>query len=299
MPKGTIDIRRRIKSVISTKKVTKAMELVSAAKMRKAIAAVLATRPYAKYAWEMVVNVSSKTEKKLHPLLVERPVKKVGVILISSNRGLCGGFNNAVAQRAVEAIKQENNAEAEIISFGKKGRDIIMRQGKKIIADFTKQDITHSAQDVAGVSRLIIDEYNKGSFDKVYLVYTDFISTIKQAVRAKQILPFTGEIDFELGSTSPADKVLTENKLNYVYTFEPDVEMVLDFLLPRLLEVQIFQAVLESEASEHSVRMMTMRNASDAATDMIFDLSLTYNQARQSSITQEIAEISAGSAALE
>ncbi len=298
MAKGTLAIRRQIKSIRNTKKVTKAMEMVSASKMRKAIAAVSATRPYASGAWDLLRHLSSHTDKKLHPLLQERPIKRVGIVVVSTNRGLCGGFNNTLAQQVIKLIekeKEESGAQVELITVGKRSRDILARYGYTIAADFLKKDITLSAWDILPLIHLIVEKYEKQEYDRVHLVYTDFISSVKQKAIVKQLLPFCL---FENTNNQKEGAGIIKDAFAK-FLFEPGENEVLDYVIPRLLESQVFQAILESEASEHSSRMMAMHNATEAASDFLSDLQLAYNQIRQAGITQEIAEISSGRAAME
>lgn len=315
MAKGIRELRRRIKSIQNTKKITKAMEMVSAAKMRKAVESVLATRDYANLAWSTIMQLSERTDSKHHPLLRKREkIEKVAVVLVSSNRGLCGAFNMQVVQKAIDSIKLHESKvkETEVITFGTKGRDIAKNLGYNIVADFPKEDITKKATDVSPIAKMIIDKFAVGEYDKVFVTFTDFETSMKQVPRVKQLLPIETQPDDYLGvvgkskgvgSTKDfikekADKYLVKGSFTYEYVFEPNPAEVLKLMLPRLIEMQIYQAVLESEASEHSSRMMAMKNATDAAGEMIDDLTLTYNRARQASITQEIAEISSGAAAL-
>jgi F-type H+-transporting ATPase subunit gamma len=295
------EIRRRIKSIGNTKKITKAMEMVAASKMRKAINNVLAARSYANLAWQLVLNLAKRTESKFHPLLERRPIQKIGIVLVSSNRGLCGGFNGQIAMKVIKEIKkyEGQNVTIEVITLGKRGRDIIRRYNLAIIADFIKQDLTTSVKEVSAISHLIIDDFINKRCDKVFIAFTDFISSIFQKPRFQQLLPLEAEVDESLGVIGKQTKIEKPTNEFYEYLFEPDPDVVLSSLLPRLIEMQIYQAVLESDASEHSARMMAMRNAAEAANDMITDLTLIFNQARQAGITKEIAEISSGKAALE
>ena len=315
MSLGTRDLKRRIKSVHSTKKITKAMEMVAASKMRKAVANVLATRDYSNLAWATVLNLAEKTDPKHNILLQKREVKNVALIVISSNRGLCGGFNNNVVQKAVDSVKKHEAGveKTDVITLGTKGRDVLISDGYKVEADFIKQDVILSVSEISSLVHMVLKAYESGQYDKVMVAYTDFVSTIKQIPRVKQLLPIDSEADEYLGIVGRAegikttkefiqekkDKYLKRGSFSFEYIFEPTPEIVLKKMIPRLLEVQVYQAVLESDASEHSARMMSMRNASDAASDMIDNLTLVYNQARQAAITQEIAEISSGKAALE
>jgi F-type H+-transporting ATPase subunit gamma len=238
----------------------------------------------------------------------------VGVILVSSNRGLCGGFNLQVVNKAVSSIKKHEISvkQTEIITLGKIGREIIRGMGYDVVADFQKQDITLKVSDISAVSGLIIKDFIAQKYDRVFVAFTDFVSTLKQVSRVKQLLPINPEPDDYLGVVGQstgiattkefiqekADKYLVKGESKYEFTFEPSAAQVLDEMLPRLIEMQIYQAVLESEASEHSARMVAMKNACEAAGEMIDSLTLSFNQARQAGITQEITEISSGAAAL-
>jgi len=316
------DIKNRIKSIGNTKKITKAMEMVAASKMRKAIEAVLRTRTYANLSWLTVLNLSQSANgnnEALHQLLTPRKeIKKVGIILITSNRGLCGGFNAAIINKVHESIKkyhkigEEALVEAEFVLIGKKGA-AIHRHGQTIVADFPKLDLASEVNEIVPVANLIIGEYLSGKYDKVMVAYTDFVSSSKQIPRVKQLLPIQiGQADEYLGIVGQdsrlgldkefiedkEEKYLRSGKFNYEYTFEPSPEEVLNEMLPRLIEIQLYQALLESNASEHSARMAAMHQATEAAGDMVSELTLSFNKARQASITSEIAEISAGANAL-
>ncbi len=301
------------------------MEMVAAAKMRKAVEAVLRTRPYANLSWATVLNLSRAASsgngngQEPHPLLKTRnEIKKVGIILITSNRGLCGGFNTAVINKVHESIKKYQMLgekvviEAEFVLMGKKGAGI-HHHGHKIIADFPKLDLASEIAEIVPVAQLLVSEFLAGVYDKVMVAYTDFVSPARQEPRVKQLLPV--EIDVEekylgvIGEDTrlgldrefidkKQDKYLKSDDYTYEYTFEPSPNEVLDEMIPRLIEVQLYQALLESNASEHSARMNAMHQATDAAEDMVSELNLYYNKARQAAITREIAEISAGANAL-
>jgi F-type H+-transporting ATPase subunit gamma len=299
---NTRDIRRRIKSISNTKKITKAMEMVASSKMRRAVNGVLVSRPYSDLAWQLILNVAGKAKVSHHRLLARRKeIKSIGIVLITSNRGLCGSFNQQVVKSAVEIIKKEKSSRSdlkvEIIAVGKKGARSMFRQGYNVVAEFEKPDVIHSILDVKPMAKMIMADFLNKKYDKVYLVYTDYISALKQVPSVKQILPIETTPDLFLGTVSEHAK---QTKLiSYEYKFEPPAKEILSELLPRLLSVQVYQAYLESNASEHSARMLAMRNASDAAGDMIDELTLIFNQARQAAITREIAEIAGGKAALE
>jgi F-type H+-transporting ATPase subunit gamma len=302
MPVATREIKRKIKSIQNTRKITRAMEMVAAVKMRKAVEAVLATRAYANSAWNIIKDLSTKTDPRHHPLLQKRKeVKRAGVILITSNRGLCGGFNREIIERVADYIKwhksQQVELEEEVILMGKRGRDVMFKHGHKIVAEFAKLDMVTRITEVTPMARIAISDFISGKYDKVVIAYTDFQSAVKQKPRIKKILPIEREDD-ELGFIGE-EKPVIEKLEDYEYLFEPTPDLVLEQMLYRLIELQIYQALLESNASEHSARMMAMRNASESASDMIDDLIFTFNQARQQSITAELADISAGRAAVE
>ena len=328
---STKEIQRRIKSIGSTKKITKAMEMVAAVKMRKTIEAVLKTRPYANLSWLTVLNIAESIQagKNLHPLLEKRKtIKKEAIILITSNRGLCGSFNSSIVQKAVNSIKkhgteekkltenitQEIKKEVDFIIIGKKGISVKSRYNFNIAAEFEKQDMIYEAKEVLPLAQMVIADFLSGKYDKVLVAYTDFINPGKQVPRVKQLLPIDlAARDHHLGIVgndprvgldvdfvkNKEEKYLHDQKKNsYIFTYEPGPEEVLSELLPRLIEVQLFQALLESNASEHSARMTAMHQATEAAGDLVAELSLYYNKARQASITREISEIVAGVNAL-
>lgn len=300
MAVSTKILRRRIKSITNTKKITKAMEMVAASKMRKAQQATLRTRDYANRAWSLISDLAGKTDQKLHPFLVKKDkVKKVCVVFIASDRGLCGGFNAQIIRKAAEFSKSlaDKGIEMEFITVGKKSRDFTARHKIKLVADFTNLSSVTRLAEIRAISKIITDDFSARKYDEVYLAYTDFISTISQRPRILKLLPFTRERDVDLGKVTKEKTEQADAEQEFL--FEPSPDQVLEYMLPKMVEMQIFQAVLESNASEHSARMVAMKNASDSAEDMIFDLTLTYNQVRQSAITKEIMEIVSGKAALE
>lgn len=304
MPANTRDIKRRIRSVTSTKQITKAMELVAASKMRKAIKAVLATRPYSNLAWETVLNLASRTDRSQYVLLQERPVKSEAIVLISSNRGLCGGFNQQIIRLVSDYVTKRKLEQPEValnlIVLGKRGREAVFKLGYQILAEFEKMDVVTDLSEITPLSYLIINDFSSGKYDRVMMAFTDFVSALKQIPRLRQVLPIGQKIE-ELGVVKDAGQSAPQPKFEAdfsEYLFEPSPEEVLRVILPRLVEVQIYQAVLESNASEHSARMMAMRNATENADEFINDLTLSFNQARQASITRDLAEISASRAVL-
>ena len=289
---GTKEIKRRVRSVNSTKKITRAMQMVSAVKMRKAQSAVLSSRAYSNLAWQIVTDLADRVDPKYHALLgqPEKSNKKVGIILITTNRGLVGAFNaNLIA--AVHQFIRDNNLQAdvlaELIAVGRKGKEAMVRVGRTVVAEFPKIDRNIRIEEIFPLSKMAVEEYLKGKYSRIIVAYTHFISTIKQQPVIKQILP--------LKQDGAAEHLPDHLKnFSYEYLFEPDPNAVLDYLLPRIIDAQIYQAVLENDAAEHSARMVMMKNATDAATELIQDLTLTFNQLRQANITKELAEIIAG-----
>ncbi len=315
---STKDIQRRIKSVNSTKKITRAMEMVAAAKMRKAIEGVLKTRTYANLSWETVLHLSASLNVE-HPLLFKgkkESKKRVAMILITSNRGLCGGYNSNIINKAHESIKSheaKEGIETDFIVIGKKGSAVHKYFNYNVAAEFPKGDIVSEVKEVYSVSKLVVDDFLSGKYDKIMVAYTDYVNASKQIPKVKQLLPVDIEAeDNDLGvvgadtrvgidkefTKEKEEKHLKNEKYNIEYTFEPSPKEVLDEMIPRLIEVQLFQALLEANASEHSSRMTAMHQANEAAGDLVADLTLYYNKARQASITNEIAEIAAGAEAL-
>lgn len=305
MPVAARDINRRIRSIANTKKITKAMEMVSASKMRKAVNAVLATREYSNSAWDLVKDLSAKTDPSHHALLQRRDdIKRIGVVMFTSNRGLCAGFNREIIEQVAKYLKkyqsEGNKVDTDIFLMGKKGREINYRYKYNVVADFEKSDVAENVLDITPLAKMVIADYISGKYDKVVVAYTDYESAVSQKPRIRRLLPIEREDD-ELGyvSDDKPSKEAKEEMKEFEYIFEPSPDAVLEQMLSRLIELQIYQALLESNASEHSARMLAMRNASDAAGDMIEDLTLYFNQARQQAITSELADISAGRAAVE
>ncbi len=318
MAVNTKIIKRRMKSTRNMRKITKAMEMVSAAKMRRAVEATLNTRTYSKMAWDLLVNLS-KAERVNLPLLEVRPVQKLLIILITSNRGLCGSFNSNIIRKTIAQMKNPRNIgrqrlegkiieapgeiAVDVIGIGKKGAEFAKKMGYNLIGAYTDFSDTPSIDDVSPISRTIISAYEQKQYDKVVVAYTDYKSAITQTAKLRQVLPIS-EHDLEKMISELGDDARIHEKSQLKsdsmdeYLFEPTKTAVLKIIIPRLAETQIYQALLESMASEQSARMMAMRNASDAARDMLRDLNMNFNKARQAGITQEIAEISGGAAAL-
>jgi F-type H+-transporting ATPase subunit gamma len=278
-------IRRRIKGIQSTSKITRAMEMIATLKMRRAQERGLAGRPYSEKISQVIADLAALPgeARALHPLLQRRPVTKIAVVHITPDRGLCGGLNANINRRTASLIL-EQSLPVTIIAVGRKGLDFMRRYGRDIHAEFTRLGDRPSLLDTLPISRIIIDDYTAGAIDLVYLVYAQFVSTMVQRPVMRQILP-----------VEPAEIPTAEN-VDYIY--EPGPAAVLGELLPRFVEMQVYHAILESIASEQSARMVAMRNATDNANELIEELTLMYNKARQESITKELLDITGGAAAL-
>ncbi len=298
---STKEIKSRIKSVKNTKKITKAMELVAASKMKRAVSSTLASRLYAEYSWEILTSIANSSEEISHPLFVQREVKNILLVLITSNRGLCGAYNAQVIKKSLALFSKDiDGANIDIITIGRKGDTAMRRIGRNVIASFTELPDSIRLTDIMPVSSMIMDEYTKGNYDKVLVAYTDFVSALTQKPNIKQILPISKDQIKELIDTVGHNSEIEVKPLSahIEYTFEGDQSLLLQSLAEKLSRMQIYQMLLESNASEQSSRMVAMKNASDAAGEMIDDLTLVFNKARQASITQEISEISAGMASV-
>ncbi len=288
-------IKNRIKSVGNVKNITSAMELVAAAKIKKAVSNLMASRTYAKHALELLVNLSKERNLE-HPLLSDVKNKKELLIIIASNRGLCGSYNINVLKTALQYIKKNKEKEIDLITIGKKAEAISRKTKGKVIASFVKfPDDLHS-DDILPLSKMVIDEFTNKNYSKVSIAFTNFISSLKYEAKISSLLPITKENLAEILSENEEEQKTKKPKA--IMLFEPGEQAVLNLVLPRLTEIRIYQAILEANASEHNSRMIAMKNATDSAKTMIEELTLYYNQARQAGITQEIAEISSGTEAL-
>ena len=278
-------IRRRIRGVQSTAKITRAMEMIATLKMRRAQERGLAGRPYADKILQVISDLAALPQEEgvLHPLLQRREVNKIAIVHITPDRGLCGGLNANINRKTAGFIV-EQKVPVSIIAVGRKGWDFMRRHGQEIYAEFSQIGDWPSLLDTLPISHIIIDEYQKGTVDLVYLAYTQFVSTMTQKAVLQPLLPVEPEA------------VLTGGNVEYIY--EPGPSAVLGELLPRFVEMQVYHAILEAIASEQSARMVAMRNATDNATELVQDLTLAYNKARQEAITKEILDIAGGAAAL-
>ncbi|MBL4743316.1 MAG: F0F1 ATP synthase subunit gamma [Cycloclasticus sp.] len=282
------EIKTKIASVQSTQKITRAMEMVAASKMRKTQERVLAARPYAKKMSQVIRHLAQASSEYKHAYLQERDVKRIGVILISSDRGLCGGLNSNLFRKFVAQLKEWDSEGTEVVmaSIGLKGEGFLGRLGGEVLGSVTHLGETPSIEDLIGVVKTMLAAYDEGHIDRFYIAHNDYVNTMTQSPQVVQLLPVhTEELEEELTH-------------HWDYIYEPDAKDVLDQLLIRYIESLVYQGVLENNACEQAARMVAMKSASDNAGTLIDELQLVYNKARQASITQELSEIVAGAAAV-
>ena len=285
---GGREIKTKIKSVQNTRKVTRALEMVSASKIRKAQDRMKSSRPYARAMKQVIGHLAQANSEYQHPYLVQRSdVKRVGYIIVSSDRGLAGGLNNNLFRKLLVEIRrwQEQGVGVDVVTIGQKASVFFRRIKVEMLASVTHLgDVPHVEQ-LIGVIKVMLDAYSAGNVDKVFLVYNDFVNTMTQRAAFDQLLPLAA-----------SDQAIASHDWDYIY--EPDASAVLEHVLTRYVESLVYQAVLENVASEHAARMVAMKAASDNATKLIGTLQLIYNKARQAAITQEISEIVGGAAAV-
>lgn len=285
---GSKEIRTKIKSVENTRKITRAMEMVAAAKMRKAQDRMRAARPYAEKIRNVAAHLSRANPEYKHPFLVKREsTKNVGLIVVTSDKGLCGGLNTNVLRLAITRMKawEGEGKGIAVCAIGNKGLGFMNRVGAKVKSNLTGLGDTPHIEKLIGAIKVMLDAYVAGEIDAIYLSYNHFINTMKQEPRVEQLLPLSGE---QMGTA--------EGSWDYIY--EPDAKQIVDELLVRYIESLVYQAVVENMASEQSARMVAMKAASDNAKSVIGELKLVYNKARQAAITKEISEIVGGAAAV-
>jgi F-type H+-transporting ATPase subunit gamma len=286
-------MRLRIRSVKNISQVTRALEAVSASKVRKAVAAVTATRAYATKAWQVLTHIAEQPGRTvLHPLLARRPeVNHVLAVVISGDRGLAGAYNTNII-RFVTQHFDHFELPVRYVAVGRKGRDLLLRRHKQVIAEFTNLPAAPSFADVSAIGRVAVEEFLKGEVDEVYLVYTDFINMVRQEPQIKKLLPL------EIGEAAERVQDFAHQRLTAAYIYEPAEEELLDEIIPRFTALQVYQAILESLASEHAARMVAMSNATENAIELVSYLQLQYNKARQQTITSDLLDIAGGAEAL-
>jgi F-type H+-transporting ATPase subunit gamma len=290
---STREMRMRINSVKNISQVTRALEAVSASKVRKAMAAVLATRAYASKAWQVLVHITGQPGREsLHPLLTRRShLRNILVVVISSDRGLAGAYNTNVI-RFVSQHFGSSEIPVQYIAVGRKGRDMLVRRRKKVIAEFSNLPAAPSYADVSAIGRMVVEDFLKGQSDEVYLIYTDFINMARQETMVKKLLPL------EVRDADGRVEAYEHARLTAAYIYEPTESEILDEIIPRFTALQVYQAILESLASEHAARMVAMSNATDNALELVSGLQLQYNKARQQTITNDLLDIAGGAEAL-
>lgn len=292
---NTREVRLRIRSIQNIAQVTRALQAVSASKVRKAMQAVMNTRPYATKAWQVLTHIAGQPGRDaLHPLLTNRPeVKSVLVVMITGDRGLAGAYNTNVVRFVLHRF---NNYPVPVryITVGRKGRDLMIRRRKDVMAEFSNLPAAPSFADISAIGRLAVEEFLDGHSDEVYLVYTNFINMGRQSTTIKKLLPLQisaeGERVMALGQAG--------RPTTAAYIYEPGQAEILDEIVPRFTALQVYQAILESLASEHAAHMIAMKNATEAAKDLAGALQLQYNKTRQQAITNEMLDIAGGAEAL-
>ncbi len=285
---GGREIKTKIKSVQNTRKVTRALEMVSASKIRKAQERMKASRPYARAMRQVIGHLAQANSEFRHPYLVERSeIKRVGYIIVSSDRGLAGGLNNNLFRRLLGEIRKhhEAGAQVDVVTIGQKASVFFRRIKVDMVASVSHLGDSPHVEQLIGVIKTMLDAYSSGKVDKVFLCYNSFVNTMTQRAAFDQLLPLP-----------PSDGAVAQHEWDYIY--EPDAETVLEHVLTRYIESLVYQAVMENIASEHAARMVAMKAASDNANKLIDTLNLVYNKARQAAITQEISEIVGGAAAV-
>lgn len=280
MAKGMRDIKREIKSKSNTKQITKAMEMVAASKLRRAQEAATASRPYAEKLKEVVASIAAGTKDVKHPMLETRPIKRTGYLVITSDRGLAGGYNANILRKVTQTIREKHKSNDEYVLFviGRKGRDYFRRRNMPIVEEVIGLPDAPTFADIRVVANTAVNKFAEGAYDELYIFYNKFVNAITQIPTETRLLPLD-EVSSDTVST---------------YEYEPSPEIVLSVLLPKYAETLIYSAVLDGKASEFGARMTAMGSATKNATKMINQLTLTYNRARQAAITQEISEIVAG-----
>ena len=285
---GAREIRTKIKSVANTRKVTRALEMVSASKIRKAQELMRASRPYARMMRQVIGHVARANVEYKHPFLVSRDeVRRVGYVVVSTDRGLCGGLNSNLFRKLLVEIRgwQEKGVEVDLVCIGQKATQFFRRLKVNMVGSVTQLGEKPQVAQLIGVIKVMLDAYTDGRIDRVNIAYNDFVNTMTQRVMVESLLPLP-----------PSDEPVSAHGWDYLY--EPSPDVVLEHVLTRYIESLVYQAVLENLASEHAARMVAMKSASDNATKAIDSLTLVYNKARQAAITQEISEIVGGAAAV-
>lgn len=296
---GAKEIRTKIASVKSTQKITSAMEKVAVSKMRKAQQLMAAGRPYAERIYQVITRLANANAAEYHhPYMIERPVKKVGYIIVSTDRGLCGGLNVNLFKEVLKDYQHwyDQGAEIELCVIGSKGVSFFTHFGAKITASITNIGEQVSIKELVGGVKVMLDGFNEGRLDRLYVAANKFVNTMTQTPGLVQLLPLPKDSVIKGDNETVAHKKVVESNWDYIY--EPNAQELLDTLLVRYIESLVYQAVVENGAAEQAARMVAMQNATNNASDLIDELQLIFNKARQAAITQEISEIVGGAAAV-
>jgi len=289
------EVKLRISSIKNIAQVTRALQAVSASKVQKAMQALYRTRPYATKAWHVLTHLAHQPGRgELHPLLSPRQeIKNVLVVMISGDRGLAGAYNSNIVRFVLEQFG-DYKTPIKYVTIGRKGRDLMIRRRQPILAEFSNLPAAPSFGDVSAIGMLVIDEFLAGNADEVYLVYSDFINMVSQVPTKKKLLP----LEYVTGIERVRDFQPTGKEVVATYIYEPGKDEILDRIIPRFTALQVYQAILESLASEHAARMVSMKNATENASELSEALQLQYNKARQQNITSEMLDIAGGAEAL-
>lgn len=289
------EVKLRMRSVRNISQVTRALQAVSASKVRRTMQALMQTRPYAIKAWQVLTHIADQPGRdSLHPLLVAREkVQNILVVMTSGDRGLAGAYNTNIIRFTTQHFGQIATS-VKYIPVGRKGRELLFRMGKNVLAEFSGLPDPSSFMDVSSIGRLAVDEFLSGNVDEVYLAYTDFVNMLRQEPTLKKLLP----LEVDSGADQVMDVSGDRSGPHAAYYYEPGQVEILGEIVPRFTALQVYQAILESQASEHAARMVAMKNATDNATELAGALQLEYNKARQQSITNEMLDIAGGAEAL-
>jgi F-type H+-transporting ATPase subunit gamma len=285
---GAKEIRSKIASIKNTQKITRAMEMVAASKMRKTQERMKTSRPYARKILQVITHLSRATSEYRHAFLQQREIKNIGLIVVTSDRGLCGGLNANLLRMTISQMREwtDQGIGVHLAIFGRKGQAFFRRVGGHVLASADSLGDTPSLSDVFGVVGAMLEAYEEGKIDALHIAYNDFVNTMTQKPMVEQLLPL------------PTGSAEADHEKHWDYIYEPDAKELLDHLLARYIEMQVYQAVVENIACEQAAKMVAMKSATDNAGELIKEFQLAYNKARQAAITQELAEIVGGAAAL-
>lgn len=295
---STRELRLRVRSIKNLAQVTRALETVSASYVRRAIQAAHATKPYAEKSWKVLLHLARQPGRQnLHPLLADRKqVRKILVIMVSGDRGLAGAYNVNILRKTLNWFL-DSPAPVSYVTVGRKGRDLLMRRQKDVIAEFSQLPNPPSYADVSAIGRLVVDDFQQGRCDEVWIAFTEFVNMVDQQPVVRKLLPL--DVRFVPDGEDAGDRYnVTHTQSKAVFIYEPDQEELLNEIVPRFTALQIYQSILSAQASEHAARMVAMRNATQSANELIDALQLEYNKLRQQLITNEMLDISGGAEAL-